>query len=75
MGNEIFIADGLTEGEKARLARLTKGLRQVDVASLAKVNLCEVTALEKGRYIRKHRKMLILQVLDLLPDQTETENA
>jgi len=74
MRDEIFIATGLTEGEKVRIARLIKRLRQVDIASLAKVNLCEVTALEKDRYIRNHRKVAILQILGLLLDQTEIEN-
>lgn len=48
MSNDIFVATGISEGEKARLTRLTKGLRQVDVASLAKVNVCDVTALKRA---------------------------
>lgn len=75
MGNEMFIVNGITEGEKARLARVSKGLRQIDVACMAKVNICEVTALEKGRYIRKIRKEQILRVLDLLEEQPEATNA
>lgn len=65
MGNEIFIINGLTEGQKAKHARIAKGFRQIDVASLAKVNIHEVTALEKDRYIRKSRKSQILKVLGL----------
>lgn len=65
MSNEIFVINGLTEGERVRLARLAKGLRQLDIACMAKVSISEVTALEKDRYIRKNRKSQILKVLGL----------
>lgn len=65
MDSEVFIINGLTEGQKAKHARIAKGLRQIDLACLAKVSICEVTALEKDRYIRKRRKEQILAVLGL----------
>jgi len=65
MTEDVFVATGLTEGEKARLTRLTLGLRQVDLASKAKVNVGDITALEKNRYLPKKRKHRILEVLGL----------
>ena len=67
--NDVFVVTGITQGEKARLTRLAKGLRQIDVASLAKVNVCDVTALEKNRYLKRTRKRLILAVLGLLDEE------
>ena len=76
MGNEIFIANGITEAEKVRLARLARGLRQVDVCCMAQVNIVEIVALEKGRFIREKRKNQILRVLGLLDDdQAEADHA
>ena len=72
MSNDIFVVTNITEGEKAHLTRLAKGLRQVDVASLAKVNVCDVTALEKDRYLKKTRKRHILAVLSLLDEENES---
>lgn len=66
MSNDIFVVTGISEGEKARLTRLTKGLRQIDLASLAKVNVCDITALEKNRYLQRTRKHRILVALGLL---------
>jgi hypothetical protein len=66
--NDIFIADGLTEGDKVRLARLTKKLRQVDVACIAKVTPYEVTAIEKNRLIRKASRERILIAVGLLEE-------
>ena len=71
--NDIFIVTGISEGEKTRLTRLTKGLRQIDLASLAKVNVCDITALEKNRYLSRTRKRRILAVLGLLDDDRESD--
>lgn len=71
METQIFVADNLTEGQRARLARLSLNLRQVDVASLAKVSPCEVTAFEKDRYVRPQRKLQILKALGLIEDDSE----
>ncbi len=69
--NDIFVVTGISEGEKARLTRLAKGLRQIDLASLAKVNVCDITALEKNRYLLRTRKRRILAVLGLLDNDNE----
>ncbi|MFC2022901.1 hypothetical protein ACFLTL_01920 [Chloroflexota bacterium] len=62
---DIFAVTGITEGDKVRLMRFTKGLRQIDVASMAKVNVCDVTALEKNRYVLPQRRKQILAVLGI----------
>jgi len=71
--NDVFVVTGISESEKARLTRLAKGLRQIDLASLAKVNVCDITALEKNRYLPQTRKRRILAVLGLLDDDHEHE--
>jgi transcriptional regulator with XRE-family HTH domain len=67
--NSIFIAEGLSEGDKIRFTRLSKHLRQIDVASMAHVQVFEVTAIEKGRHLRKSSRIAILQVLELATTQ------
>ena len=63
--NDIAVFTNLTQGQQVRLIRLSKGLRQIDVASIAKVNLADITAIEKDRYLRKTRKERILAVLGI----------
>lgn len=69
--NDVFILTGVTEGEKVRLTRLAKGWRQIDLASQAKVNVTDVTALEKNRYLANTRKQRILRALGLLDEEDE----
>jgi hypothetical protein len=71
--DEIFIAAGLTEGGRARLARLAKWYRQIDVASLAGVTVEEVTNVEKDRYVTPERKCRILRVVGLLDEGDEND--
>lgn len=71
--SDVFIVTGISEGEKARLTRLAKGLRQIDLASLAKVNVCDITALEKDRYLPRTRKRRILAFLGLLDNNHESD--
>jgi len=71
--NDVFVVAGISEGGKARLTRLAKRLRQIDLASLAKVNVCDITALEKNRYLPRTRKRRILAVLDLLDGDHERD--
>lgn len=70
---DIFIASGLTEGERIRLTRLQKWMRQIDVASLASVTVAEVTSAEKDRYVTPERKDRILEVVGLLDADNESE--
>ena len=69
MRDEILGTSGLTEADKARLARLGKWWRQVDLASQAGVTIGEVTNIEKGRYVAPERKSRILKALGLLDDK------
>ena len=63
--NDLFVVTGISEGEKARLTRLTKGLRQIDVAAAAHVDCIDITRLEKGRYVLPTRRKRILAVLGM----------
>ena len=63
--NDIAVFTNLTEGQRVRLTRLSKGLRQIDLASVAKVNLADITAIEKDRYLQKMRQKRILAALDM----------
>ena len=74
MSDDIFIATGLSQGERIRLARLAKWLRQIDVASQAGVTLGEVCNCEKDRYVTPDRKARILKVVGLLDDDDEDKN-
>jgi hypothetical protein len=69
VNDHIFVASGLSEGEKIRLARLARWYRQIDVASLAGVTLEEVTNAEKDRYVTPERKSRILKVVGLLDNE------
>ena len=75
MHDEMFLVTGISEGEKVRLMRLAKHLRQIDIASQASVNLVEVIRLEKNGYVRPHRKKRILDILGLLDDQPGVDHA
>jgi hypothetical protein len=70
MNDNILVLDGLSAGQKARLTRLAKGLRQVDVASQAKVQPIEVTRLENDRYVKPTVKARILSLLGLVEIQS-----
>ena len=63
-GNILILSD-ITLGQKAKFVRLSKGLRQIDLASLAKVNPLDITQLEHDRYVLPTRRKRILQVLEL----------
>ena len=65
MSSEVFITFDLSEGQRIRLTRLAQNLRQVDVASLAKVTVSDVVNIEKDRYLPFVRREKILDVLGL----------
>ncbi len=48
MNNDILVLGGLTIGQKVKLTRIAKGLRQIDVASAARVDCIDITRLEKA---------------------------
>lgn len=49
--NETLVLTGLSRGREAKLRRIHLGWRQIDLASLAKVAVQEVTSLEYDRYV------------------------
>ncbi len=71
--NDILILTGISEGQKIRLTRLSRGLRQIDVASMAKVNTIDVTRLEKDSYVLPTRRKRILAVLGLADNDNESD--
>ena len=60
---DILILSNITLGQKAKFVRLSKELRQIDLASLAKVNPLDITQLEHDRYVLPTRRKRILAVL------------
>ena len=67
--SEVFILTDVSEGMKAKLTRVAKDLRQIDVAAAARVDCIDITRLEKGRYVLPTRRKRILAVLGLLEDE------
>jgi transcriptional regulator with XRE-family HTH domain len=63
--NTLAIFSNITTGEQARLTRLAKRLRQIDVASQANVTVQEIIRLEKDNYVRPTRRKRIMAVLGL----------
>ena len=62
---DVFILTEVSEGMKAKLTRVAKGLRQIDVAAAARVDCIDITRLEKGRYVLPTRRKRILAVLGM----------
>jgi len=60
--------NGLTLGQKVKLARTALQLRQIDLASKASVSLNDIGNLEKDRFliVRPFKIKAILGVLNLL---------
>ena len=63
--NDIFILSDVSEGMKAKLTRIAKELRQIDVAAAARVDCIDITRLEKGRYVLPARRKRILAILGM----------
>ncbi len=61
----VFILSDVNEGMKAKLTRIAKGLRQIDLAAAARVDTIDITRLEKGRYVLPTRRKRILAVLGM----------
>ena len=69
--NGILILENLTPGQKAKHIRLSLGLRQIDLASQAKVQPIEITRLEHNRYVKPTARKRILAVLGLLDNESD----
>lgn len=63
--NDILVLTTLSDGQKIRLTRLAKGLRQIDIASQANVQPIDVTRLEKDRYVLPTRRKRMLTILGM----------
>jgi len=67
---EIIVIGDLTTGKRIRLARIARGLRQVDLAALAQVPLMAVSDAENDLPMKRWKLMRILQALDLSWEDT-----
>jgi len=63
--SDVFILTNVSEGLKVKLTHIAKGLRQIDVASAARVDTIDITRLEKGRYVLPTHRKRILAVLGM----------
>jgi transcriptional regulator with XRE-family HTH domain len=70
--NGVLVLSGISQGQKARLTRLAKQLRQIDLASKANVQPIDITRLEHDRYVLPTRRKRILRVLGLLDEGAES---
>lgn len=66
--NGVFIALDLSESERAKLTRIARGWRQVDLAALAGATVDDVISLEKSRWFSPKRKRKLLSALGLIND-------
>ena len=73
MASDVLVLTGITEGQRVRLTRLSKGLRQIDLASMAKVNPIDITRLENDRYVLPTRRKRILSALELTVGNHEAD--
>lgn len=72
MKTDLLILEGLDDGDKLRFVRLAKGLRQVDLASIAKVQVPDIVALEKNRrYVSIAKRRRIFEALGLEWEEVE----
>jgi transcriptional regulator with XRE-family HTH domain len=65
MSAEFFICSDISPGMLAKLERIRRGLRQVDVAEAAGVTQGEISALERGQYVIPAARRRIFRVLEL----------
>lgn len=63
--SEAISLAGLTLGRKIRLARIAKGLRQLDVASQTGLNPVDISNVELDRSIRRWKVHRILEAVGL----------
>ncbi len=65
----VLILTDLTLGRRIRLARIAKGLRQMDLASITRLQSYDITDAEKDRRLARWKLKKILQALDLEKDR------
>jgi transcriptional regulator with XRE-family HTH domain len=69
---ELHIS-GVSEGQRARLQRIAKGLRQVDVAAKAGVTVTDVVYFEKDRFLRPSVRRRIALALGLVNEDSRDD--
>ena len=71
MSSDVFILSNATDGMRAKLTRIARGMRQIDVAAAAHVDCIDITRLENDRFVLPTHRKRILIVLGML----DKENA
>jgi transcriptional regulator with XRE-family HTH domain len=71
MTKDLFLPKNLTLGQKVKLARVARGLKQSDVARFVDVAQTDISRLERGQNVRPGAEGKILRGLGLLPDGIE----
>lgn len=62
---DVLILAGLTLGRQIRLARIARGLRQTDVASITRLQPNVISDAERDRAIPRWKLRRILEALEL----------
>ena len=62
---DVLVLSDLTLGKRIRLARVARGWRQIDVASMAQVPAMAVSYAEMDQPIKRWKLKRILAVLEL----------
>jgi transcriptional regulator with XRE-family HTH domain len=62
---DVIVLEGLTLGRRVRLARIAKGFRQLDLASIARLPSADITNIELDRPVHRWKLKRVLEVLEL----------
>ena len=62
---DVIILEDLTLGRRVRLARVAKGLRQLDLASITGLNPADITHIELDRSVYPWKLNRVLKALEL----------
>jgi transcriptional regulator with XRE-family HTH domain len=62
---DVLVISDLTLGRKVRLARIAKGLRQIDLASMTRLQVLDVSNVEMDRSVHLWKLKRILRTLEL----------
>ena len=62
---DVIILEDLTLGRRVRLARVAKGLRQLDLASITGLNPSDITNIELDRSVYPWKMNRVLKALEL----------
>ena len=62
---DVLVITDLSLGRKVRLARIARGLRQLDLASMTRLQMHDISNVELDRQVHLWKVNRILEVLDL----------